>query len=48
MEFVTGKFRVPWEEVRHDEVRGLRILGEERERYQKEIEDQRTRDFART
>jgi hypothetical protein len=36
LEFDVGKFRVDWADVTAEEALGLRILADERDRYQRE------------
>jgi hypothetical protein len=36
LEFSTAHFDIPWSEVTAEETRGLQILKEERDRYQRE------------
>ena len=36
LEFAVGKFRVDWADVTAEEALGLRILADERDRYQRE------------
>ena len=37
LEFDTAHFSIPWHEVTSEEVKGLQILKEERDRYQREV-----------
>jgi len=42
LEFDAAHFSIPWSDVTAEEVRGLQILKEERERYQREQMQKRT------
>lgn len=44
LDFVTSAFEVPWDEITAEEVRGLQILREERDKYREEV---RQRDAER-
>ena len=38
LEFDTANFAVPWSEVTAEEVKGLQVLKDERDRYQRELQ----------
>lgn len=45
LEFDTAHFSVPWNEVTAEEVKGLQVMKEERDRYQREVAERSRHGF---
>jgi hypothetical protein len=44
MDFIADRFRVGWDEVSVEDVRGLQVLKQERDRWEKEERDRMERE----